>query len=107
MKVLFSLFMIPAVLGVFLAGLGGIFIYLDGQGFRPAENPQLFWTDFYFFALHLSMAGSLILSIFGLLYSACMVLVGLILRAWAGVLLAAGLTFFSFLLLQYLMNTTI
>lgn len=107
MKILFSLFMIPAVLGVFLAGVSGIFIYLDAQGFRPAENPQLFWTNFYFFALHLSMACALILSVFGLVYSACMALIGLILRAWVGVLLAAGLAFFSFLLLQYLLHTTI
>ncbi len=99
--------MIPAVLAVFLAGLSGIFIYLDAQGFRPSENPQVFWSNFYFFALHLSMAGALAFSVFGLTYSACMVLVGLILRAWAGMLLAAGLAFFSFLLLGYLLNTMI
>ena len=107
MKVVFSLFMIPAVLGAFLAGLGSIFIYLDAQGFRPVESPQMFWVNFYFFALYLSMAGSLALSVFGLLYSGCMILFGLIIRAWAGVLLAAGLAFFSFLLLQYLLNATI
>ena len=35
MRLLFSLFMFPAIVTIAIAALAAMFIYLDGGGFRP------------------------------------------------------------------------
>ena len=91
MRLLFSLFMFPAIVTIAIAALAAMFIYLDGGGFRPNVEFHSFWSHFYFAMLHLSMVTGLILSIL----------------TWLGALLAGGIAVFSFLIMNYLMNTVI
>ena len=99
MRLLFSLFMFPAI--------AAMFIYLDGGGFRPNVEFHSFWSHFYFAMLHLSMVTGLILSILTCAYTAAMCLIGFIIKTWLGALLAGGIAVFSFLIMNYLMNTVI
>lgn len=107
MKLLFSLFMLPAILTTVIAAIAAMFLYLDAGGFRPDVGIHSFWSHFYFAMLHLSMIVGLILSILTSIYAAAMCLIGFIIKTWLGAILAGGIAVFSFLIMNYLMNTVI
>ena len=107
MKLLFSCFMIPVYITIAVAGLGGLFIYLDASGFRPVENTHSFLSNMYFCLLHLSMAVSLGLSVLTCLYCCCMAVAGFIIKTWLGAGIAITGAVLMFLLAQFLMNTVI
>ncbi len=99
--------MLPAVITLAVTAFSAMFIYLDSGGFRPSLEADAFWFHFYFGMLHLSMVLGLILSLVCCIYSAVMCILGFILKTWLGALLALGISIFSFLILHYLLNTTI
>ena len=101
MRLLFSFFMIPAVVAVVITALGGMLIYLDAEGFRPVENTHSFWPNLYFCLLTMG------LSVLVFLYSCCLALFGFIVKTWFGALLAIAFAVFSFLLAGYLLNINI
>ena len=105
MKLLFSCFMIPIYIALGIAGLGGLFIYLDSCGCRPAENPHSFFSNLYFCALHVSMAVSLGLSVLTMLCSVCMAVACFIFKTWIRALTALACAAASFFLAYFLMNT--
>lgn len=107
MRLLFSFFMIPAVVAVVITALGGMLIYLDAEGFRPVENTHSFWPNLYFCLLHFFMAVTMGLSVLVFLYSCCLALFGFIVKTWFGALLAIAFAVFSFLLAGYLLNINI
>ena len=105
MKFLLSCFMVPVYIALGIAGLGGLFIFLDASGCRPAEDPHSFFSNAYFCALHFSMAVSLSFSVLTLLYCTCMAAVGFIIKSWLGALVALACAAASFFLAQFLLNT--
>ena len=107
MKLLFSCFMVPVYITIAVAGLGGLFIYLDSIGCRPVENTHSFLSNMYFCLLHFSMAVSLGLSVLTGLYCCVMAAAGFILKTWLGAGIAIAGAAGSFLMVQFLMNTTI
>ena len=107
MKLLFSCFMIPVYITIAVAGLGGLFIYLDASGFRPVENTHSFFSNMYFCLLHLAMAVSLGLSVLTGLYCCCMAVAGFIIKTWLGAGIAITGAVLMFFLTQFLMNTMI
>ncbi len=107
MKLLFSCFMLPVYITLAIAGAGGLFIYLDASGYRPVENTHSFLSNMYFCLLHLSMALSLGLSILTCIYCCCMAAVGFIIKTWFGALIAITGAVLTFLLAQFLLNTSI
>ena len=107
MKLLFSCFMIPVYIALGIAGLGGLFIFLDSCGCRPAENPHSFLSNLYFCVLHFSMAVSLGLSVLTMLCSVCMAAVGFILKIRIGALTALACAAASGFLAYFLMNTVL
>ena len=108
MRLLFSLFMLPAILAAFLASAAAGLIYLYAGGFRPSASEfHTFWSHFYFCILHFSMAAGLVLSILTCGYTSAMCLIGFIIKTWLGAILAGGIALLSFFIMNYLMNTFI
>lgn len=107
MKLLFSCFMVPVYIAMAAAGLGGLFIYLDSIGCRPVENTHSFLSNLYFCLLHLTMAGSLTLSVLALIYCAAMAAVGFIIKTWLGAAIASAGAVGMFILAGFLLNTAI
>ena len=107
MKLPFSCFMVPVYLALGAAGLGCLFVYMDASGFRPVENTHSFLSNMYFCLLHFSMAVSLGLSVLTGLYCCVMAAAGFILKTWLGAGIAIAGAAGSFLMVQFLMNTTI
>ena len=107
MKLLFSCFMVPVYITIAVAGLGGLFIYLDSIGCRPVENTHSFLSNMYFCLLHLSMAVSLGLTVISFIYCLGMAAAGFIIKTWIGAGIALAGAAGMFFLAQYLLNTTI
>ena len=107
MKLLFSCFMVPVYLTIAVAGLGGLFIYLDSIGFRPVENTHSFLSNMYFCLLHLSMALSLGLAVLSFIYCLGMAAAGFIIKTWFGAGIAIAGAVGMFMLARFLLNTTI
>ena len=107
MKLLFSCFMVPVYITIAVAGLGGLFIYLDSIGCRPVENTHSFLSNMYFCLLHLSMAISLGLAVLSFIYCLCMAAAGFIIKTWFGAGIAIAGAVGMFMLANFLLNTTI